>query len=242
MRTTTAFFAGAGTIVVALAMGLGGGMLISNIVSPHLPKEGAELSKMERRTTEPTSVSNAPSEPVSYRDATQAAAIKPVTVSPAPQAQAEEAQPLQAQSQTQQAQPPAQQANAAPSPAVQPSAKPADPQPARNVNSTSQQPASNSQSTPSTQTAAREPSASSDEALAKARDADVKRAVRRAEERRKAERRERWAERRRYRGRGDDELRDVELKVREETESPRVFAAEPARIEMPRIRLFGDDD
>ncbi len=33
MRTTTAFFAGAGTIAVALAAGLGGGLLISNIVS-----------------------------------------------------------------------------------------------------------------------------------------------------------------------------------------------------------------
>jgi hypothetical protein len=36
MRTTTAFFAGAGTIAVALAVGLGGGLLISNIVSPTL--------------------------------------------------------------------------------------------------------------------------------------------------------------------------------------------------------------
>jgi hypothetical protein len=42
--------------------------------------------------------------------------------------------------------------------------------------------------------------------------------------------------------RGDDELRDVELKVREETGSPRSFAAEPVRIETPRIRLFGDED
>ena len=53
MRTTTAFFAGAGTIAVALAAGLGGGLLISNIVSPHAPKQGAELSKVERRTTIP---------------------------------------------------------------------------------------------------------------------------------------------------------------------------------------------
>jgi len=208
MRTTTAFFAGAGTIAVALAVGLGGGLLISNIVSPHAPKQGAELSKVERRTTDP--VANAASESSSYIEATQAAATKPVTVSPASQAPSQEAQQQQARPQTQQA-------NAAPV---------SNPQPA----------------TTSTQTAAREPSATTDNAFARARDPDVKRELRRAEEKRKAERRQQWVEKRLYRGRGDDELRDVELKVREETGSPRSFAAEPARIETPRIRLFGDED
>jgi hypothetical protein len=42
--------------------------------------------------------------------------------------------------------------------------------------------------------------------------------------------------------RQDDELRDVEQKVRQETETPRIFAAEPVKIETPRIRLFGDED
>jgi hypothetical protein len=208
MRTTTAFFAGAGTIAVALAVGLGGGLLISNIVSPHAPKQGAELSKVERRTTDP--VANAASESSSYIEATQAAATKPVTVSPASQAPSQEAQQQQARPQTQQA-------NAAPV---------SNPQPAAT----------------STQTAAREPSATTDNAFARARDPDVKRELRRAEEQRKAERRQQWVEKRRYRGRGDDELRDVELKVREETGSPRSFAAEPVRIETPRIRLFGDED
>ena len=85
MRTTTAFFAGAGTIAVALAAGLGGGLLISNIVSPHAPKQGAELSKVERRTTDPVPAANAAFESSSYIEATQAAATKPVTVSPAPE-------------------------------------------------------------------------------------------------------------------------------------------------------------
>ena len=92
MRTTTAFFAGAGTIAVALAAGLGGGLLISNIVSPHAPRHGAELSKVERRTTDPIPAANAASESSSYIEATQAAATKPVTVSPAPQAPSQEAQ------------------------------------------------------------------------------------------------------------------------------------------------------
>jgi hypothetical protein len=91
MRTTTAFFAGAGTIAVALAAGLGGGLLISNIVSPHAPKQGAELSKVERRTTDPVPAANAAFESSSYIEATQAAATKPVTVSPAPQALSQEA-------------------------------------------------------------------------------------------------------------------------------------------------------
>ena len=127
MRTTTAFFAGAGTIAVALAAGLGGGLLISNIVSPHAPKQGAELSKVERRTTDPIPASNPASESSPYIEATQAAATKPVTVSPAPQApsqeaqqqqaQPQQAQPQQAQSQqTQPPQPQTQQANATPAP------------------------------------------------------------------------------------------------------------------------------
>jgi hypothetical protein len=247
MRTTTAFFAGAGTIAVALAAGLGGGLLISNIVSPHAPKQGAELSKVERRTTDPIPASNPASESSPYIEATQAAATKPVTVSPAPQApsqeaQQQQAQPQQAQSQqTQPPQPQTQQANATPAPVPQAAAQPADRQPARNANSTA--PVSNPQpAATSTQAVAREPSATPDNAFARARDVDVKRELRRAEDKRKAERRLQWVEKRRYRGRGDDELRDVEQKVREETDSPRIFAAEPVRSETPRIRLFGDDD
>jgi hypothetical protein len=237
MRTTTAFFAGAGTIAVALAAGLGGGLLISNIVSPHAPRQGAELSKAERRTTDPIPASNAASGSSSYVEATQAAATKPVTVSPAPQAQPQQEQPQQAR--PQEAQPQAQQANAAPAPSAQ-ATRPADPQQVRDANATAQ-PASKSQPpAPATQTAAREPFVSPDDAFAKTRDADIKREVRRAEQRRKAERRQQWAERRRYRVRQDDDLRDVEQKVREETE-PRMLAAEPARVETPRIRLFGDD-
>ena len=61
MRTTTAYFAGVGTVVVAVAMGLGGGLLISNIVSPHEPR--IEMSKLELRMAKPIPAGNAPSEP-----------------------------------------------------------------------------------------------------------------------------------------------------------------------------------
>jgi hypothetical protein len=75
-------------------------------------------------------------------------------------------------------------------------------------------------------------------AFAKARDADLRREARRAEQKRRAERRQQWAERRRPRQ--DQELRDVEARVREETE-PRAFTAEPASLEIPRIKLFDSE-
>lgn len=49
MRTTTAYFAGVGTVAVALAVGLGGGLLFSSIVAPHQPKYAAEPTKLEQR-------------------------------------------------------------------------------------------------------------------------------------------------------------------------------------------------
>ena len=85
MRASMAYFAGVGTVVAAVAVGLGGGLLISNIVSPHEPR--IEMSKLEQRmASKPIPVSNAPSEPVSYLAATAPAASSPITVAtPAPQ-------------------------------------------------------------------------------------------------------------------------------------------------------------
>jgi predicted dehydrogenase len=94
---------------------------------------------------------------------------------------------------------------------------------------------------PSAPSAARAASVASNDALARARDADPRREARRAEDRRKAERRQQWAERRRREPR-EDELRDVERSVREDTERPRVLQAEPVSVETPIIRLFGNED
>ena len=44
MRASVAYFAGAGTIVVAIAAGLGGGLVIADVVNP---KARNELSKVE---------------------------------------------------------------------------------------------------------------------------------------------------------------------------------------------------
>jgi hypothetical protein len=187
MRATTAYFAGVGTVVAAVAMGLGGGLLISNVVSPHAPK--AELSKLEQRmSSKPIPASDAPSESIPQIQATNSAPAEPQQ--PAAPAETVAANP-----------PP-------PSGAV-PAIQAAQPAP-------------------------REQAAAPENAFAKTRDADVKRVT----EKRKAERHRRWTERRRHLQRPDQELRDVEAKVREETEPPPAFATEPIRLEMPRIKLF----
>jgi len=193
MRTSTAFFAGVGTVMAAVVAGLGGGLLISNIVSPHAPK--TEMSKLELRMSErPILATNASSELAKNEASPQA-------------------KPAEAQA--------AENATASAPPAV------ASPQPA---------------AAPVTQAATSEktnsePIRTPEAAFAKARDSDLRREARRAaEDKRKAERRQQWTERRRPRQ--DQELRDVEAKVREETEPRQLFAAEPVRLEMPRIRLF----
>jgi len=94
MRTSTAYFAGVGTVVFAVAAGLGGGYLAANVVSPHEPKYGTETSRLERRmASQPIPVTTAPSEPVPYIAATTVAnpATAPAQAEPqTPSAPAEE--------------------------------------------------------------------------------------------------------------------------------------------------------
>ena len=78
MRTSMAFFAGVGTVVVAIGAGLGGGLLIGDIMSPPSPRQGAEVTKLERRmSSEPISAANTPAEPVPYLAATQTLQAQP---------------------------------------------------------------------------------------------------------------------------------------------------------------------
>jgi len=224
VRTSTAYFAGAGTVVAAVVAGLGGGLLFSNMVNPPSPK--TEMSKLEQRmSSKPIPVVNAPSEPVSYLAATQPAASGPITVAtPAEKQQSSET------------------VSAAPT-QTQP-AEASAPQPAAPVTQ-----AATSEQTKASETKAPETRApetrTTEDALAKARgadvmrDADVRREAKRIEEKRKAERRQQWTERSRNLRRQDRELRDVEQKVREETEP--AFAAQPVRMETPRMRLFDNE-
>jgi hypothetical protein len=85
MRISTAYFAGVGTVIVAVAAGLGGGYLAANITSP--PSQ--TVSKLERRmSAEPIHVSTAPAEPVPHVAATTNAAPAPLQEQPQTEAAA----------------------------------------------------------------------------------------------------------------------------------------------------------
>src|ERR1700687_3306419 len=64
MRASMAYFAGAGTVIAAIVGGVGGGLLIADMISPKSPKQ--ELTLLERRTPPPIQAAAGPSEPVSY--------------------------------------------------------------------------------------------------------------------------------------------------------------------------------
>lgn len=227
MRTSMAYFAGAGTVVIAIAAGLGGGLTIANIVSPRASNQ--EMTKLEQRmqadrALDPVKDTNQPSQPPSYLAATRPAAgstvVQPPVQNPQP-SQTEASNPA-----PQPAQPAAQSETTAANNAA---AKPAEASPPKPSTSTVQ---GNSDQQAST----------SQDAMAKARDADLKRL---AEKRNADRRQQQWADRRRYREPRERDLRDVEQSVREDTEprytEPRYFVGEPARAESPQIRLFGPD-
>jgi hypothetical protein len=219
MRISTAYFVGAGTVIAAIVVGLGGGLLMANIVNPHSSNHGTEMTKLEQRmSARPIPVIASPSEPVPYLASTQPAATNPVVVAPAAQAQPEQGRQTQA---------------------VNTASPPQQPTEATAARDTTASPSAASTSSPSSapaaQPVAREQAALPQDAVARARDADTKRVV---VDKRRYDRRQQWAEKRRYQPRQDQELRDVEQKVREDTEPTRTLAAEPAKLEMPRIRLF----
>ena len=250
MRASTAFFAGVGTVVVAIGAGVGGGLTIAHMMSPLEPK--LVMGKAERRAAPelPPSTKD-PLVPVPYLAATQATTNAAVVVPPAerssPPQQAEAGNSLpQASrpSETQASRPSETQASrlsgstasneqaSKPSDASKPaaSAKPSD--------------AANSKpSAPSVQPAVtHEQASASDDANAKARDSDVKRnADLKRAERRKAERRQQWVDRRRIQQGREQELRDVDASVRDDSEVHvyREDSEQPVRIGFPQIRLFG---
>jgi len=172
MRASTAYFAGAGTVIAAIVAGVGGGLVIADMISPKSSKQGAEMTRLERRmSAEPIQAAPGPSEPVQYLATPQlSAAVAPVAAAPA-----------QAQAQTE--------AGNSGSTRAQPAiAQPAvsDAQAATSV----------------AQPVAREQTAAPETALAMARAAEAKRTdaeAKRAMERRRAERRQQWAEKRRQR-------------------------------------------
>ncbi|EIG59564.1 MULTISPECIES: hypothetical protein [unclassified Bradyrhizobium] len=239
MRASTAYFVGAGTIVAAIAIGLGGGIVAGNIMNPVSPKQGPDTSKIAQRADAKPATTDAPSERLQYLTGSQA--FGAMVAAPAqaeaksdarsdakaeskPEAKSEAVKPDTQTTQANAEQPAQQPSQAA---AVEPPKPP---------------PASPPQvAKPAERQASTEPS--SDNAYAKARDSDVKRAT---SERRRTERRERWAERRHYDFREPRGMRDrtdwddVARNIREDADAREV----PSRPHggFPQIRLFGDDD
>jgi hypothetical protein len=239
MRASMAYFAGAGTVVAAIVGGVGGGLLIADMISPKSPKQGTEMTRLERRMApDPIPAAAVTSEPAQSPAASQLSVSAPPQPAPAPGATA-----AAASAPVQQAGPVNSASTSQPAPveasAVQPAAQGAPPaaqaaQPASVQTAASPvQPAA-----PPVQSAVtREQTVTPvEDTFAKARRAEVERSV----EKRKAMRRQQWTERRRYQPQQEVDLRAVEAKVREETEPRRDFA-EPLRVEMPVIRLFGSD-
>ncbi|MCK1283335.1 hypothetical protein IVB41_05200 [Bradyrhizobium sp. 44] len=237
MRASTAYFVGAGTIVAAIAIGLGGGIVAGNIMNPVSPKQGPDTSKMAQRADAKPATTDAASERLQYLTGSQA--FGAMVAAPAQAEAKSDAKPESTpEAKSEAANPSTQttQANAE-QPAQQPSQAAAVelPKPA---------PASPPQlAKPAAQQASTESSSPPDNAFAKARDSDVKRAT---SERRRTERRERWAERRHYDSREPRGMRDrtdwddVARNIREDADAREV----PSRPRggFPQIRLFGDDD
>ena len=236
MRISTAYFAGVGTVIMAVGAGLGGGYLAANVTHP--PTHA--VSKLERRmSAEPIAVSTAPAEP-----APQVAGAAP-TKSAAP-AQEQTQQPPQ----TQQPQPQIE--------AAAPSANPARAEEKPSHNVAAVQPVQPPPQPSKSADQADEKTAAPREVYARASDADIKRAD---AEKRRAERRQQWVDKRRLKQPREQEIEAVEARVREVTEPRRIrireegeprglFAeprrremfAEPVRSETPRIRLFDQDN
>lgn len=235
MNIPTAYFAGVGTVIVAVAVGLGGGYFAANVANTP-----AGVSKLERRmSAEPISVAAIPAQPASRVVATSPAAT-PQQPSPS-QPVAEAATPSGATS------PSTDHLSAAEKPAgenvVAAVAPPVPAQPAQPAF----QPANSTDPKPAEQTG--EKATASREVYARARDGDVKRAD---AEKRRAERRQAWAERRRVQPSREQELEAVAESVREVTEPRRMrvrdeselreMLTEPTTGALPRIGLFGRND
>ncbi|QPF92631.1 hypothetical protein [Bradyrhizobium commune] len=223
MRASTAYFVGAGSIVAAIAIGLGGGIVAGNIMQPIAPKQGPDNSRMAQRAeaAAATTTTNAPPARVQYLAGSQT--FGAVTATPA-QARDEAKPEVKPDPQAVQAkaEPPA---PPAPQTAAVEPPKPAPASPPQVAKPVEQQ-------------ASTEPASSPDNAYAKARDSDVKRA---ASERRRAERRERWAERRHYdtrTTRDPTDWDDVARSVRADSDARDVVVSRPRN----GFRLFGPDD
>ena len=245
MRTSIAYFAGAGTVVIAIGAGLGGGVLIADTMNPKAPSPQA--TKLERRTASAPLPAPSPSASPSLA-ATQPAATPVVKDAPAQPGQdgAKAQSSAIAATNAPAAKPEATEASAAPSPSSSPA-----------------------------QREAHDKSGAPDAAFAKARDPDLKTAdadTKHGAERRQTRRHQQWVERRGMQRQSESSPRDVEQAWRDDggarsyrddsgtrayrdDRGARGYAddgnarayqdgnmrgdvAQPVEMELPRVRLF----
>jgi hypothetical protein len=191
MRASMAFFAGAGTILAAIGLGLGGGFTVASIISPNPAKQ--ESSRVERRKSDDLArAENTQAAPVPYLAATVSAVNVPAVTAPAALARSAAA-------------PPALPANAAPAAprndtAAEGNAEPSDAAAAKSAMS-SQQPAKSEQTL------------APDDANAKAIEGDVRRFSGRKSDRRQQRGDRQWSDRRAHRDQREHERRDNEHDV-----------------------------
>ncbi len=241
MRAPIAYFAGAGTVIAAIGLGLGGGLTIANVMSPH--QEKLEQTKLEQRM----SAKPVPQSAEADRPGQQAEQTKPaVPFVAATQAAVTANAPAAAGLPRTQATAPAPQASPKPAEAKvanDPPAKPAEPQTAKR-----RAVAHDGQSAPREQASSSPEDAntkarSAEDANATAGDTDLKQL---ADEKRKAERHRKWAERKRAQQQreaqrqqqGDAELQGFQTNVRPDNDGPRIRGADGARVIVRRA----DDD
>jgi hypothetical protein len=211
---TSSYFAGVATVVVTMALGFGGGVLLTD----------AFIGKSEN----PPTLAERRAAPLAEATTNTAAAASPSEIAPQIAASPQPAAP----SQTAQAPP----VVATPSPPPAPA-----PQQQQHLTEAAAIPAPVNAppvavQAPAPSLAQPSPARQIDQAMARARDDEVRKAQ--AAERRKVERRK-WAERRKQETRKLEELDAMSEKVREIEREP-----EPVRsffAQSPRIRLFDDD-
>ena len=233
MRTSTAYFAGLGTVVVAVVAGLGGGYLAANIVNPHEPG----VSKLERRMSATPLPARSAIGTGAYRGNDCSCDEPDCSVSGCSASADRTAADSRIAGVCTAGFSTADTAKSEPQTTASNAAAPAEEKTANNA-PRSVQPAPAKPAEQASEKPMVEKAAAPQEAFARARDADIKRA---AVEKRRAERRQRWEERRRFRQPREQELEAVEEKVREVTEPRHAFAVERVRTESPRIRLFDLD-
>lgn len=78
MPTSTAFFAGVGTVVVAIIAGIGGGLFVGKITSPPRPTQGAKLEqRVSSRVIAPATASSQPQDILKHPDVPQQVSAPP---------------------------------------------------------------------------------------------------------------------------------------------------------------------